>query len=77
MVRRADGGDGRQPWHCTLEGGRKWPESLHMAEKHLKIQKTKQNKTKEKQVKGKVKIKKRERRLPPPFGGNLSFHIFT
>jgi hypothetical protein len=28
----ADGGDG---WHNTLEGGRKWPELLHMAEKHI------------------------------------------
>jgi hypothetical protein len=55
----ADGGDG---WHSTLESGRKWPELLHMAKKHLK----KHRKYGKKQIEGEWEIWKGERRLLPP-----------
>jgi hypothetical protein len=64
---KSDGGDDGytgQRWHVverteemghnTLEGGRKWPELLHMAEKHLKNTK----KTREKHVEEEEEIRK-------------------
>jgi hypothetical protein len=54
----AEGGDGR---YNTLEGGRKWQELLHMAEKHLKNMK----KTREKHVEEEGERVRGERRREP------------
>jgi hypothetical protein len=60
----ARGGAGRgDGHHSTLEGKRKWPELLHMAEKHLKNTK----KTREKHVEEDGEIKKGERVRGAPF----------